>query len=218
MPFTPYHLMMIVSLFLIRTIEGSETIALSLGLETYKIVHKLSDNEEAMMVFFIFFGNFLGCLVSIFYGNEFPRKTLIKLGSFMIIFFGIISILTKNIVMFTASQLLVNMGIGILLANTTALITESFNMNYRGFVLNLMLLSNSMGEIYISFCLDYALHSDDHHLKNKYEISKLFFFVIAPVKLFCLIKLMDFLLKIQIYLYSRLNLKDNFRFFVHLLL
>jgi hypothetical protein len=56
-------------------------------------------------------------------------------------------------------------------------------MNYRGFVLNLMLLSNSVGEIYISFCLDYAIHSDDHHLKNKYEISKLFFFVIAPVRI-----------------------------------
>jgi len=184
MPFTSYHFMMIISIFLIRSIEGSETIALSLGLETYKIVHNLTDNQLSGMVFIIFFGNFLGCLVSILYGNRYPRKTLITVGSIMIIIFGLNSILTKNILIFTTSQHLVNMGIGILLANTTALITESINMNYRGFVLNIMLVSNSMGEIYISFCLDYALHADDHHLKNKYEISKLFFFVIVPVKLF----------------------------------
>lgn len=184
MPFTPSHLMMIFSVFLIRTIEGSETIALSLGLETYKLVHNLSDNEEAIMVSIIFFGNFIGCIISIIYGNKYPRKTLIIIGSFIIILFGIISILTKSILMFTLSQNFVEMGTGILLASTTALMTESFNMNYRGFILNLMLLSNSSGEIYISFCLDYALHSDDHHLKNKYEISKLFFFVIAPVNKF----------------------------------
>lgn len=181
MPFTPSHLMMIISIFFIRSIEGSETIALSLGLETYKIIHNLTDSQESTMVFLIFFGNFLGCIVSIILGNSYPRKILINTGSFMIILFGIISILTKNLYIFTLSQNLVNMGIGILLANTTALITESFNMNYRGFILNIMLISNSVGEIYISFCLDYAVHSDDHHLKNKYEISKLFFFVIAPV-------------------------------------
>ena len=184
MPFTQYHLMMIFSIFLIRTIEGSETISLALGLETYKLMHNLTDNEVALIVFLIFFGNFLGCLISIVFGNKYPRKTLIKIGSFMIISFGIISILTKSVFMFTLSQNLVNMGIGILLANTTAIMTESFNMNYRGFVLNLMLLSNSMGEIYISFCLDYALHADDHHLRNKYEISKLFLFMILPVKIY----------------------------------
>lgn len=183
MPFTPSHLMMIFSIFLVRTIEGSITIALSLGLETYKIMHRLSDNEESIIVFLIFFGNFIGCLISIIFGNKYPRKILISIGSFIIILFGIISILSKSILMFTLSQNLVNMGIGILLASTTALITESFNMNYRGFVLSLILLSNSIGEIYISFCLDYALHADDHHLKNKYEISKLFFFVISPVRI-----------------------------------
>lgn len=184
MPFTPSHLMMLISIFFIRSIEGSETIALSLGLETYSIMHKLSESETAIMVFLIFFGNFLGCIISIVCGNIFPRKTLIVTGSLMIILFGFASILTKDIRLFTLFQNLVNMGIGILLANTTALITETINMNYRGFILNMMLLSNAVGEIYISFCLDHALHADDHHLRNKYEISKLFFFVIAPVNLY----------------------------------
>ncbi len=181
MPFTSNHLIMIISLFLIRSIESSETIALSLGLETYKLVYNLTDNQESIMTFLILFGNFIGCIISIFYGNKYPRKKLIGLGSFVIILFGFISIFSNNYIMFIFSQNLVNIGIGILLANTTALITESFNMNYRGFVLNIMLLSNSVGEIYISFCLDYALHTDNHNLKENYQISKLLFFVLAPV-------------------------------------
>jgi len=184
MPFTSSHLIMIISLFLIRSIESAETLALSLGLETYKIIYKLSQEEFNFMILVIFFGGFIGCAISTFLGNIFSRKQLLRVGCFLIIFYGILSIISKNIIIFTLSQHLVNMGIGIMLATTTALVTESFNREYRGFVLNLMLLSNSVGEIYISFCLDYSLHADDHHLKNKYEISKLFTFVISPVRKF----------------------------------
>jgi MFS family permease len=181
MPFTLSHLLMIISLFLIRSIEGAETLSLSLGLETYKVIYKLSQEEFNLMIFVIFLGGFIGCVISTLLGDIFSRKQLLRIGCFLIIFYGILSITSKNIIIFTLSQHLVNMGIGILLATTTALITESFNREYRGFVLNLVLLSNSVGEIYISFCLDYSLHPDDHHLKDKYEISKLFLFVISPV-------------------------------------
>jgi hypothetical protein len=71
---------------------------------------------------------------------------------------------------------LVNVGIGLILASSTALITESVNINYRGFILNLILVSSAMGEFFISFSLGRLVKLD-----NSEEWRKLFLISICPV-------------------------------------
>jgi sugar phosphate permease len=176
MEFTKSHFFLILSIFLIRTIEGTEVLSLSIASTMIEKSFNLSENMSANINVVILSGNFVGCIISMFIADKFPRKFLIKLGVICIILFGFVSIFSRTIWLFVLSRHLVNIGVGLILAGSTALVTESININYRGFVLNLILVSSSVGEIFISMCLGWIIN-----LENVHEWSKLFFLAIVPV-------------------------------------
>jgi MFS family permease len=176
MPFTRYHFYLILSIFLLRTVEGTEVLSISLS---STLIGKSFDMEDKHMTYInllIFFGNFIGCLLSIFINDKFPRKFLIKCGVCLIVLFGFISIISHNIWLFMIGRHFVNIGIGLILASSTALITESVNIQYRGFILNLILVSSAVGEFLISFSLGRLVKLD-----NFQEWRKLFLISLCPV-------------------------------------
>ena len=71
----------------------------------------------------------------------------------------------------------VSLGIGLILSSSTAIVAENINPNYRGFVLNLIIVSSAFGEILISFSLGSIVDSTNH-----YEWRKLLFLSFSPVK------------------------------------
>lgn len=176
MPFTRYHFYLILSIFLIRTVEGTEILSISLASSQIEKSFNLKDKHVTYINLIIFFGNFIGCLLSVFINDKFPRKFLIKCGISLILIFGFISIIVDSIWLFMLFRNLVNVGIGLFLASSTALITESVNINYRGFVLNLILVSSAAGEFLISFSLGRFVHLD-----NFQEWRKLFLISLCPV-------------------------------------
>jgi MFS family permease len=176
MPFTRYHFYLILSIFLIRTVEGTEVLSISLSSSLIEKSFDLKVKHITFINLIIFFGNFIGCLLSIFINDKFPRKFLIKCGVSLIIIFGFISILSQSIWMFMIARHFVNVGIGLILASSTALITESVNINYRGFILNLILVSSAMGEFLISFSLGRFIKLDNYQ-----EWRKLFLISLCPV-------------------------------------
>jgi MFS family permease len=143
----------------------------------------LDEHMSAIINVIILSGNFVGCIFSMWVSNKFPRKYLITLGVLLIMIFSFFSIIVRNIYIFTILRHFANIGIGLMLAGSSALVTESININYRGFILNLILVSGSIGEIYITMSLGWFID-----LENIHEWSKLFILAAAPVNLFNFIR------------------------------
>jgi MFS family permease len=176
MPFTVYHLIMVISIFLLRTIEGTEILAISLA---ENMIMKYFNIEDTIFInLAIFFGNFIGCLIAVLVNDKFSRKRILMAGTFLIITFGLCSILADTLVLFTICRHLTNIGIGMTLSTSTALITESMNINYRGFVLNVILISTPVGELFISLALGNIL---DINNEDPSEWRKLFLLAFCPV-------------------------------------
>jgi MFS family permease len=178
MMFTRYHFFLILSIFLIRSIEGTEVLSLSLASTMIEKSFNLNENASQYINGIILSGNFIGCIISMYLSNKFPRKFFISLGATLIILFGFASILVHQIIYFVLFRHIVNIGIGLLFAGSMSLVTESINPNYRGFVLNLILVSGNAGEIFISCSLGSMVD-----LKNHHEWNKLFLLSITPVKI-----------------------------------
>jgi hypothetical protein len=174
--FSRYHFFLILSIFLIRTIEGTEVLTLSIASEMLEKNFNLIKNSSSYINVIILSGNLLGCLISMTISNRFPRKFFIKISVFLMIIPSICSLLAQNILFFTCFRYLVNIGIGLYSAAAVSLVAESTNPNYRGFILNLILVSGSVGEIFISFSLGKIVN-----LENPTEWSKLFMVSLSPV-------------------------------------
>ena len=86
------------------------------------------------------------------------------------------SLLAQNITIFILFRHIVNIGIGMTGAAAVSLVAESINANYRGFILNLILVSGSVGEILISLSLGKIVN-----LENPSEWRRLFLISVAPV-------------------------------------
>lgn len=176
--FTREHFFLIFSIFLIRTIEGTEIMCLSLSSSMIEKTFNLPENFSAFINVTILSGNFIGCLISMYFSDKVPRKFLITLGACMILAFGFCSLFTHDIYFFAICRNIVNIGIGLILAGSTALVTESMNTNYRGFVLNLILVGGSLGEVFISICLGWIID-----LSNPHDWTKLYLLSMAPVNI-----------------------------------
>jgi putative MFS transporter len=178
MPFTVYHLMMIISVFLLRTIEGTEILSMSLA-ENH-LMKYFGIEDTVFINLAIFFGNFLGCLIAVLVNDKFSRKKIVMIGTILVMVFGFLSVFSTSLLFFTINRNLTNIGIGMTLSTSTALITESMNINYRGFVLNVILISTPFGELLISLALGSFIdlsHEDPSAWK------KLFLIAFAPVVL-----------------------------------
>jgi MFS family permease len=176
MPFTVYHLMMVISIFFLRTIEGTEILAISLA---ENMILKYFKTEDAILInLAIFFGNFIGCLIAVLVNDKFSRKKIIMTGTGLIIVFGLCSILADSLILFTICRHFTNIGIGMTLSTSTALITESMNIHYRGFILNIILISTPMGELFISLALGNFLQIN---MEDPGEWRKLFMIALCPV-------------------------------------
>lgn len=176
MKFTRSHFYLVLSIFLIRSVEGTEILSLSLASEMIETSFNLKQHSSSVINAIILSGNTVGCLISLLISNKYPRKTFIKIGSGLIISCGLASILCHNIILFVIFRHIVNIGIGILIAGSLSLIAESMNSNYRGFMLNLILVSSSFGEIFISSLLGILVD-----LENPHEWSRLFLLSMTPV-------------------------------------
>jgi MFS family permease len=178
MKFTKSHFLMILSVFLIRTIEGTEVFALALASNMIENSFDLAKNSSSLINVIILSGNFIGCFISMYISNKQPRKFLIKLGVILILIFGLFSIFTRDIVIFTILRHIVNIGAGLVNSSTVALIAESINISYRGFTLNLILVSGAVGEIFLTSFLGNLID-----LENYRDWTKLFFLCLVPVRI-----------------------------------
>jgi MFS family permease len=181
--FTLSHLYLVLSIFLIKSIEGSEVLALSLSSKLIELNFDLPENFSVYTNLIVLSGNFTGSIISILLDKKMSRKAIILLGSAFIIFFGFISILSNNIYLFIITRHIVNMGIGLLSPAATALISESVNLNYRAFVLNFIFISSNIGEMFVSLSIDKDIvETNKANYQSDYEWRKLFMFTILPVK------------------------------------
>jgi len=174
--FTKYHFFLILSIFLIKSVEGTEVLNLSICSVMIEKNFGLEKDSSSLINVIILSGNFIGCILSMLISNKFNRKFFIKIGAVLIIIFGFCSILSDKIILFIICRHIVNIGIGFLFAGAISLVTESMNSNYRGFVLNLILVSGSFGEIFISLFIGTIINFDNAH-----EWRKLFILALAPV-------------------------------------
>lgn len=174
MGFTKLHFFMLLSIFLIKTVEGTEVLALSLASKMIEKDFGLAENSSSVINLIILMGNFIGCLISILIDHRLPRKHLVYIGVLVTVIFGFASIFAQDIVTFVVLRNLVNVGIGIMMASTTAIVTESVNLNYRGFILNIILISSNVGEVFIQSSMNSFVVSD-------HGWRKIFLVAIAPV-------------------------------------
>lgn len=176
MPFTIWHAVMVVAMFTLRLLEGTETMSISIASGMIVKELKLDESSTSIISGIIFTGNFLGCILSCILSDKIPRKYSIFLGNIMIVIFGGLSVMITDITYFIIYRNLVSLGIGLVLSSSIAIVAENINPNYRGFILNLILVSGSFGEILISFSLGNLIDSSNH-----YEWRKLLFISFSPV-------------------------------------
>lgn len=178
MEFRLIHFFLILSIFLIRTIEGTEILTLSLASEMLEKNFNLVKKTSSYINVVILSGNLVGCLASMALSSKFSRKFIINLSVLLMIIPSICSLQAENILFFTCFRYLVNIGIGLYSAAAVSLVAESVNPRYRGFILNLILVSGSVGEICISFSLGKIVN-----LENPAEWRKLFLVSLLPVNI-----------------------------------
>ena len=154
MQFGVKHFYLLLSIFLIRTVEGTEILSLSISSKNIENSFKLAENTSSIIILIILLGNLIGSIISILIDSKFNRKICIAIGASITICFSFISLFSNSIIMFTVSRHIANIGIGMLLPASTALVTESINMDYRGFILNLILISSNIGELFITSVLN----------------------------------------------------------------
>jgi MFS family permease len=176
MPFTKWHAIMVIAMFTLRLLEGTETMSISIASAMLVKELKLEESSTATISGIIFTGNFLGSILSCILSDKIPRKYSIFLGNILIVIFGGLSVLITDITYFIIYRNLVSLGIGLTLSSSTAIVAENINPNYRGFILNLIILSASFGEILISFSLGNIIDSSNH-----FEWRKLLFISYSPV-------------------------------------
>jgi putative MFS transporter len=177
--FTQSHFFLITSIFLIRTFEATEVFCLSVSSPMIEKDFNLPENSSSYINVIILSGNLIGCLFSMWISDRYPRKYLITLGVILMIIFSFISIFSHNIVYFYIFRHIANIGCGMIPPGSMALVSESMNLKYRGFILNFILVSGALGEAFISFCLGGVVKFEDPH-----EWRKLFLITTTPVKYF----------------------------------
>jgi MFS family permease len=176
MHFTRFHFYMVLSIFLIKTAEGTEVLCLSISSNMLESSFGLQKNSSSIITIIVLSGSLIGCMISMVISNLLPRKVIIIIGSMLLIIPGLISIFSLNILTFIICRHIVNIGIGLLYAPTLALLTESINNHYRGFILNLIMVSGSAGEILISMTLGNFIN-----LEINSEWKKIFLLAAFPV-------------------------------------
>lgn len=98
MGFTMRHVYLLMSIFLIRTVEGTEVFSLSLASKMIEKTFNLEENSSSLINLVILIGNFIGCFISILVDHRLPRKHLTYSGVICIIVFGFISVFSTNII------------------------------------------------------------------------------------------------------------------------
>jgi MFS family permease len=179
MHFTKFHFFMVLSIFLIKTAEGTEVFCLSITSNMLESSFGLEKSYSSIIIIMVLSGNLIGCMISMLISNSYPRKNLIIIGSLLLILPGLISIFSVNILTFIICRHIVNIGIGLIYAPSLALLTESINNHYRGFILNLIMVSGSAGEIFISMMLGNIIN-----LEINSEWKKIYLLAALPVTLF----------------------------------
>jgi sugar phosphate permease len=154
MQFGLKHIYLLLSIFLIRTVEGTEILSLSITSKNIEHSFNLAANTSSIITLIILLGNLIGSIISILIDSKFNRKICISIGACITICFSFISLFSNTIIMFAICRHLANIGIGMIIPASTALVTESINMDYRGFMINLILISSNVGELFITGILN----------------------------------------------------------------
>ena len=174
---TKWHVIMIIAMFFLRLLEGTETMSISIASGMLVKELKLEESSTSSISAIVFTGNLIGCVCSCILSDKVPRKFSLIIGNIIIVIFGVLSIIIEDIMFFLIYRNFVSLGIGLILSSSTAIVAENINPNYRGFVLNLIIVSSAFGEILISFSLGSIVDSTNH-----YEWRKLLFLSFSPVK------------------------------------
>lgn len=178
MQFGIRHFYLLLSIFLIRTVEGTEILSLSITSKNIEHSFNLPANTSSLIILIVLSGNLIGSIISILIDSKYNRKICIGIGVGLTIIFSFISLFSNTIIMFTVCRHIANIGIGMLLPASTALVTESINIDYRGFMLNLILISSNIGELFITGVLNanYIKHpmgEGDHLWKTVFIVALL---------------------------------------------
>jgi MFS family permease len=147
--FNRFQLFTIFIVCFIFFVEGSEMVIINLILTSIQRDWKISTVERSLLSSAIFFGFFLGSLISGYLLNKFGRKTPCVYSVFMVWIFSVLAPLVVSFSHLFVIRIFVGLGFGVLVPALTSLITELIPTYNRSFVLNMLWVLYPVGIVYI---------------------------------------------------------------------
>jgi MFS family permease len=147
--FNRFQLITLFIVCFIFFVEGSEMVIINLILTSIQKDWKISTIERSLLSSAIFFGFFLGSLISGYLLNKYGRKTPCIYSVFIVWIFSVLAPLVESFSHLFIIRIFVGLGFGVLVPALTSLVTELIPTYNRSFVLNMLWVLYPVGIVYI---------------------------------------------------------------------
>ena len=164
--YTFFHFKMILIVSFMFFVDGGEMIVINLLLSTIQNEWSFSNMNKSLLSSSVFFGFFIGSMLSGLFTNKYGRKNPIILGMMIIYVFSLLTATGYDFYSLFLIRVIVGIGIGIVVPAATALVTESIPGKNRSLVLNLLWILYAPGIIYICWIAMHYIRKQDLLWRN----------------------------------------------------
>jgi SP family arabinose:H+ symporter-like MFS transporter len=174
-----YQLRIILFGIFIAFSYGSEIVVISLITRKLEKIWHLSDLKKASLGGSLFYGYLFSSLISGMIMNVKGRKFCFSTGSWVFLFFGLLSSMSDEFYSFMFYRIGVGFGLGLMIPSTMTFISEMSPSKWRGFCMNIIWIGFPLGELFI--CLIAKCFPLDNKFSQDSNWTNVIFFASIPI-------------------------------------
>ena len=147
----PFHILLILWLFMILMFEGYDVVIYGATIPFLKESWGISDMVAGSIGSYTTIGTAIGAVLFGLYSDRFGRKRIIILTTLLFSIFTMLSGFAPNAIMFTVCRVIAGFGFGGVMPNIASLISEYAPLKYRAAIISFVFCGYSVGAMGASF-------------------------------------------------------------------
>ncbi|MFZ0444018.1 MAG: aromatic acid/H+ symport family MFS transporter [Bacillus sp. (in: firmicutes)] len=147
----PFHILLVLWLFIILMFEGYDVVIYGATIPFLKESWGISDMVAGSIGSYTTIGTAIGAVLFGLYSDRFGRKRIIILTTLLFSIFTMLSGFAPNAIMFTVCRVIAGFGFGGVMPNIASLISEYAPLKYRAAIISFVFCGYSVGAMGASF-------------------------------------------------------------------